>query len=182
MESSRIQQSLEQMTFSLYRRPLHPELFRIYRSQQFFQGDYEVNIWITGCSHVISVFHSNACITELICRSGQTLPTFGLVERFPFRGEKSYRCPWAKKFKYMMNFQVETMSSNLYRQTHKDLVKIAKKRGIYIPYTQWAQSSLIPFSYIDYEARWEELHLHAFHAFPEQQTVIKTQSLFNMKK
>lgn len=182
MDSQYTKHSLKELTFNLYQRPLHPELFTIFRNVQFFQGDYEVNIWVTGCSHVVSVFHSRHCMTELICQPGQTLPTRGLIDRFPFRGEKKSRCCWADNFKYMMNFQVEAMSANLYRQTHKDLVKMTKKRGIYVPFPNCSNGLLIPFSYIDYEASWNELHINTFHAFPEKQTIIKTQSLFDMKK
>jgi len=181
MEIPRIEQSLKELSFHLYKRALHPELFKIYRRQQFFQGDYEVNIWITGCSHVVSVFHGDDCMTELICPPEQILPDRCRVEKFVFRGEKQYQCNWSEDFNYMMNFQVENMSSNLYRKTHKDLVKIAKKRGIYVPFPQWTSGELVPFSYIDYEARWEELQLHTFHAYPEQKAIIKTQSLYTMK-
>jgi len=182
MESSRITQSLTELNFVLYHRPLHPELFDIYRSQQFFQGDYEVNLWLTGCSHVLSVFYDGECMTELICQPDQMLPRRGLIERLAFRGEKKHQCDWAGGCRYMMNLQVETMSPNLYSQTHADLIKLAKKRGIYVPFPQWTKNSFVPFSYVDYEARWDELQLHTYHAFPEQQTIIKTQSLFNMKR
>ncbi len=175
--------SINELSFTLFQRSLHPELFKIYRSQQFFQGDYEVNIWITGCSHVLSVYHGGGCLTELISMPDQMLPARGLIERFAFRGEKNFSCKWADNFVYMMNFQVETMSENLYRHAHKELVKITRQRGIYVPYPQWTgDGNFIPFSYIDYEARWEELHIQTFHAFPDKLTIIKTQSLFDMKR
>jgi len=182
METPQITELLSEFKFNLYQRSLHPELFNIYRSRQFFQGDYEVIIWVTGCSHVVSVFHKTDCLTEVICNPNQMLPTRGLIERFPFRGEKSHACRWSEGLGYMMNFQVEPMSVNLYRQTHGDLVKMSKKRGIFVPYPQWTRTDLVPFSLIDYEAHHNELHLHTFHAFPEQSTIIKTQSLFTMKK
>ena len=80
----------------------------------------------------------------------------------------------------MMNFQVENMSVNLYQATHDDLTNMARKRGMLVSYPQWSHGEQAPFSYIDYEARQRELQLHAFHAFPEQQTVIKSQSLFDI--
>ena len=175
------QQRVAPLRYFLYDRALHPELFEIYRSRRFFQGDYEVLIWITGCSHVVSAFHGEDCMTEAICHPNQSLPSRGLVERFVFRGEKSHACDWSEGLGYMMNFQVEAMSLNLYRRTHMDLVKIAKKRGLFVPFPQWARGNLAPFSFLDYEARYHELHIQTFHAFPEQRTIIKTQSLFNMK-
>jgi hypothetical protein len=180
MDSPRIDQSLSELTFFIFRRSLHPELFSIHRSRQFFQGDYEVIIWITDCGHVVSVFSGRHCITELICPADQMLPKRGLVQQFPFRGEKSHKCSWSDDLGYMVNFQVESMSVNLYRQCYEDFTNAGKKRGIFISFPQWAKGDLIPFSYLDYEARREELQLHAYHAFPEQQRLLKTQSLFGL--
>ncbi len=182
MEPSRIDQSLSELNFYLFQRPLHPELFNIYSSRQFTQGDYEVQIWIIGCSHVVSVFAGSHCLTELICPPDQMLPQRGLLEQFAFRGEKSHKCSWSKGYGYMMNFEVETMSTNLYKQTHNDLTNAARKRGIFTAFPQWARCELVPFSYLDYDAGQYELRLHTFHAFPEQQTILKTQSLFDMNK
>ena len=182
MDLSRTDISLKELTFLIYNRPMHPELFNLYSTRQFFQGDYEVIIWITGCGHVVSVFSGRHCITELICPPDQMLPKRGFMEQFAFRGEKSHQCRWAKGFSYLTNFQIETMSSNLFRQTHADLTKAGGKRGIFVSFPQWARGALAPFSYLDYEARIDELHLNAFHAFPEQQTIIKNQSLFVLKK
>ncbi|MHC4855355.1 MAG: DUF2617 family protein, partial [Planctomycetota bacterium] len=111
---------------------------------------------------------------------GQLLPKRGLIERFQFRGQRSHKCTLSRGLSYMTDFQIEKMSPNLYRQSHYDLERFAKNRGIFIPFPDQAVSGLEPFSYIDFEARRDELHIHAFHAFPDQVTIIKTQSLFDL--
>jgi hypothetical protein len=40
---------------------------------------------------------------------------------------------------------------------------------------------LQPFCYVDFEARRSELHIHTFAAYPDQVTMIKTQSLFDFQ-
>ena len=40
---------------------------------------------------------------------------------------------------------------------------------------------LTPFTFIDYEAKPTELHVFAFHAFPDDLTIVKTQSIFELK-
>ena len=177
-------QMVDTVDFNIFRRPLHPELFDICRGQRFFQGDYEVNIWITGCSHVVSVHNDGHSLCELVCGHDQMLPARGLVRRMPFKGNRKYQCKWGdQRFIYMMSFLSEKMSESVYRKTHLDLVRIARKRGIYVPFQQEvSNNSLAPFSFIDYEAHWEELHIYAFHAFPEQKTILKSQSLFSMKR
>ena len=42
----------------------------------------------------------------------------------------------------------------------------------------WRAQSLTPFTYIDYDARPNELHVLTFQAFPDELTIIKTQSIF----
>ena len=37
-----------------------------------------------------------------------------------------------------------------------------------------------PFTFIDFEARDRELHLHTFIAFPEEATLLKVQSIFEV--
>ncbi len=41
-------------------------------------------------------------------------------------------------------------------------------------------TSLAPFSFVDFDARDHEFHVHAFHAFPEELTLLKTQSIFEI--
>ncbi|MHC4386255.1 MAG: DUF2617 family protein [Planctomycetota bacterium] len=180
MESPKSHLAVSELNFSLFQRPLHPELFTIHARRHVKTERYETTIWATGGSHVISLSDGEACLTELISAPGQLLPKRGLIERFQFRGQRSHKCTLSRGLSYMTDFQVEKMSPNLYRQSHYDLERFAKNRGLFIPFPDQAISGLEPFSYIDFEARRDELHIHTFHAFPDQVTIIKTQSLFDL--
>ena len=81
---------------------------------------------------------------------------------------------------YMTDFQIERMSPNLYRQSHIDLERFARNRGIFVNFPEMKVSGLEPFCYIDFEARRGELHIHSFAAYPDQVSMIKTQSLFEL--
>jgi len=98
----------------------------------------------------------------------------------PLRGEKDHECKRAEGINYMMNFQVESMSPAVYSKTHHDLARLGSRRGLLVPFPTWMARSLTPFSYIDYDAKPNELHVFAFHAFPQDLTVIKTQSIFEL--
>lgn len=180
MESPKSHLAVNELNFSLFQRPLHPELFSIFARRHVRTEHYEMSIWVTGGSHVITLSDNNNCLTELISVPGQPLPKRGLIERFQFRGQRSHKCTLSRGLSYMTDFQVEKMSPNLYRQSHYDLERFARNRGIFVPFPKLAISGLEPFSYIDFEARRDELHIHAFHAFPDQVTIIKTQSLFDL--
>ena len=179
MESPQINVAVDQLAFSLFQRPLHPELFQIYTSRQFKTDNYEAIIWITGCTHVISVFAGDVCLSEVVSAPGQLLPTRGLIERFQFRGPRSHKCTLSRGVSYMTDFQIEKMKPNLYKQSHADLRRFAKNRGVFVKFDQLGTKGLYPFCYIDFEARQKELHVHTFAAYPDQVTMVKTQSLFD---
>jgi hypothetical protein len=181
MDSPQINIAIEELTFSLFQRTVHPELFQIYAKRQLKTDKYEANIWITGCTHVASVHAKDICLTEVVSAPGQMLPQRGLIERFRFRGPRSHKCTLSRGLSYMTDFQIEKMSANLYRQSHIDLEKFARNRGVFVKFPALEVDGLQPFCYIDYESRQSELHIHTFAAYPDQVTMIKTQSLFDFK-
>jgi hypothetical protein len=181
MDNPKTDVLIRDLAFSLYQRPLHPELFNIYARRDIKTENYEASIWATGCAHVVTVHTKGYSLTELISMPGQPLPKRGLVERFQFRGQKKHKCMLSRNLSYMTDFQVEKMSENLYQQSHADLERFARNRGMFVRFPNMTSGPLEPFSYIDFEARKSELHLHTFHAYPEQVTIIKTQSLIGFQ-
>jgi hypothetical protein len=179
METPQIKVAIEELSFSLFQRPLHPELFSIYTSKKIKTEKYEAVIWITGCTHVISVYAGDICLAEVISTPNQPLPERGLIERFQFRGPRSHKCTLSKGVSYMTDFQVERLSANLYRQSFTDLERFGRDRGVFIRYPEHEVDGLQPFYYIDFEARKTELHVHTFAAYPDQIAMVKTQSLFD---
>ena len=179
MESPQTNIAVEELVFSLFQRPLHPELFQIYAEQRLKTDRYEAIIWVTGCTHVVSVLTKDTCLSEVVSTPSQMLPQRGLVERFQFRGPKSHKCTLSQGISYMTDFQIERMSPNLYRQSHIDLERFARNRGLFVKFPELEIGGLQPFCYIDFESRRSELHVHTFSAYPDQVTMIKTQSLFD---
>jgi hypothetical protein len=179
MGSPQINVAVEELTFNLFQRPLHPELFQIYAKRKLKTEKYEAEIWVTGCTHIAAVYVDDLCLCEVVSAPGQLLPQRGLIERFQFKGPKSHKCTLSRGVSYMTDFQVEKMSANLYRQSHTELKKFAKSRGIFVKFPDAEVDGLEPFCYIDFEARRDELHIHTFSAYPDQVTMIKTQSLFD---
>jgi len=173
-------QSVSSLRFYLFDRPLHPELFDIYHDHRIVKKAYEAQVWVTGCTHVIGVFRDRAALVEVTADASQDLPRRGVLLELAFRGERDHEIKRADGISYMMNFQVETMSPAVYSRTHHELARLGAKRGLFVPFPRWMVRSLTPFSYIDYEAKANELHVFAFHAFPEDLTIVKTQSIFEL--
>ncbi len=178
MDSPQINVAVDELTFSLFQKPLHPELFQLYEQRRLKTDKYEATLWVTGCTHVISVCARKGFLSEVISTPWQVLPQRGLIERFRFRGSKNHKCTLSRGLSYMTSFQVEKMSASLYLQSYGELERFARNRGIFVSFPKSEVEGLKPFCYIDFEARRTELHVHTFSAYPDQVTIIKTQSIF----
>ena len=181
LELGQSQQRVDDLHFFLYHRALHPELFHVHQARHLRQKRYNAEIWVTGLSHVVMVQAKNQVITELTASESDILPKMGLVTRFRFRGEKDHLQGFDQGLQYIMSSQVERMTPNLFAASHRDLLRYAQKRGIVCTFPDWICGDLAPFTFIDYECRDSELHVHAFHAFPEETSLLKTQSIFELK-
>lgn len=178
-EDTQLLQAVDLHLF-LVDRPVHPELFRHFADYRVSQSRYHADVWITGLSHVLTVTSGADSLTEVIAPESELLPARGIISRFRIKGERDLEKECHEGWNYMASTQVESMDEPLYKSVHIDLVKHADKRGWFRPYEQWADGELVPFTYIDYEARDGEFHLHAFHAFPHECTIVKTQTIIEL--
>jgi hypothetical protein len=169
--------------FVLYQRPLHPELFHIHQSRHLERPTYQADIWVMGLSHVVTVQSAGRCVTEVTSDDIEVLPNNGMVTSFQFRGERDHVETFEHGMRYILSSQVERMSQNLFHASHRDLIRYASSRGMLVTFEDWAEDAgLVPFTFIDYELRDRELHVQAFHAFPADYTILKTQSIFEVGK
>lgn len=182
MERGQTKQRVEELLFCLYNKAIHPELFDIRKVKRLNLSRYQAELWVCGLSHVVTVRAGNDIVTELITEENGLLPRTGLASSFRFRGERDHAHSFTDDFKYILSTQVERMTPQLYPATHRDYVHYAQNRGIYVQFDEWEVGGLAPFSFLDFDARDHELHIHAFHAFPDEMTLLKTQSIFEVGK
>ncbi len=182
MELGTEPQQLTQLNLYVYRRALHPELFRVHARKHLRQRVYQAEIWVVGLGHVV-IFHAgNRVLTEVATADSDLLPDRGLAHQFRFRGERDHAERWDNGVNYMVSSQIERMTKQLFQASHADLIRHARRRGMLTTFEEWASNEkLVPFSFIDYEARERELHVSAFHVYPEELTFVKTQSIVELE-
>lgn len=180
MEKGQVKQRVEDLHFCLYQRAVHPELFHIDRVKRVQQARYQAEVWIVGLTHVATVQFGNQVLTEIIAEDTELLPKSGLATSFRFRGERDHAQSFDNDVKYILSTQVERMSPQLFPATHRDYVHYARNRGMFEIYDELSHEGLAPFTFIDFDARDHEFHVHAFHAYPEEMTLLKTQSIFEI--
>ena len=169
------------LVFQLYGRPLHPELFDILAMRKIQREDYELTVRITRTGHVISWENRDVHLTEVAAAVDQPLPESRSLLSHRLRGEHSNTIACAHGVSYQMSFQVEVLPQEIFLHVHDEILADGGKRGLLHNFQPNHRLSLAPLGYIAVEARAGCLFISSFHTFPEEHTVVKSQSLIEKK-
>jgi hypothetical protein len=169
------------LVFQLYGRPLHPELFDILATRKVQREDDELTVRITRTGHVISWENRDVHLTEVTAAADQLLPERRRLLAHRLRGEHSARLACAHGIGYQMTFQVEVLAPEIYLHVHDEILADGGKRGLLHNFQPNHRLAVAPLGFVAVEARADCLFLSTFHTFPEEHTVVKTQSLIEKK-
>ena len=178
-----------EMRMCLYLRPIHPEFFTIFALRTYKGTNFEAELWITGLSHVFTVRRvrgrraEERCVTEVIGPSSLELPERGLVERVALAGENEASFALKNGFQYHLSFQAETLKElEVFTANYDELRRQGFKEGLSCEYRlQGVSRSLWPLAITVPTQIRDGFLLHAFHIFPDYQTILKTQTLIEMR-
>jgi hypothetical protein len=170
------------LVFQCYSRPLHPELFDILAVRKIQREDYQVCLRITRTGHVITWESGDMFLTEVTATAEQSLPETRRLLSYRLRGEHTATVPCHAGINYQMSFQVETLPPEIFLHVHDEILADGGKRGLLHNFQPNHRLAVAPLGYIEVEARPDCLFLSTFHTFPEENTVVKSQSLIEKKR
>jgi hypothetical protein len=170
------------LTLTLYQRTLHPELFKILGSEQISRRAYEADVWLVEGGHVITFSAGKTNLTEVIVSNHGPVTDRGLMQTIPCRGEKYHETVVGGNVRYMISTQEEQLTQTLYDATKHEIQTYAAKRELMSAETPSTAEQPATYSVLDIERRSHELLVQSFHLFDENQTVIKTQAIFEAIK
>jgi hypothetical protein len=171
------------LTLLLYQRTLHPELFKIYASEQVSRRAYEADIWLVDGGHVISFTSGKHTLTEVIMMAPGEMTDRGLIQTVPCRGEKYHEMTApGGNIRYMISTQEEQLTQTLYEATKSEIREYGMKRELMMADMPGAGDRGDALGVLDIERRSHELLVQSFHLYDESQLVIKTQAIIEVSK
>lgn len=162
----------------LYRRPLHPELFPLKARRTLAHGPYELEAWIIPHGHVLRFRTGLFTCCELVTGQDESVPVDGAVTGLPCTNEHEFAHRFEhEKVHYLTNAQLETLSPNLYRMTHDDMLDYVKQTDSLAH--KWTDSmGRNHLSVLDLQKLGKEVHCQSFHLVPGGGLVLRTQTIF----
>jgi len=169
------------LVFQLYTRPLHPELFETLASRKIQREDYELTVRITRSGHVFAWQMDDSFLTEVAAAREDPLPDQRRLLHYKMRGERSDKLTCLQGMTYQTSFQVEVLPPEVYYHVHDEILADGSKRGLLHNFQPDHRLSMAPLGFVTVEAGAHFLVLTAFHTFPEEHTIVKSQSLLERK-
>jgi hypothetical protein len=175
-----VRPKIAELVFQLYGRPLHPELFVIHSSRTIDRGNYSAKIDITSAGHVVTWRHAGFTLTEVATSARHPLPQRRRLMSYGLRGQRSDRVKCRGGICYQMCFQLEPLEPEVFWTFQQELAQDGLRQGMLYRFDSSGRMALGALSYINIETRNRQMLVQAFHTFPDDYAVVKSQSLFQL--
>jgi len=175
-----VRPKIAELVFQLYGRPLHPELFQIYSSRTVSRGDYSVKIDITSAGHVITWRYAGLTLTEVATAVHHPLPQKRRLMSHKLHGERNDRLDVRGGASYHVSFSLESVHPDVFWTYQQELSIDGEREGMLHRFDSSGRMALGAISYVNLQSRNRQLLVRAFHTFPDDYAIVKSQSLFEI--
>ncbi len=171
--------AVEDLAFSLFDIPLHPELAVAAKTREFRRDGAVLRIGLAAGGHFLSWRRGPAALTETLGGQDLLLPSTRQLFTHRVGGERVERHEPAVGLRYEACFQLERLPPELFCRLHDEICRDGARDGILHVFPSHDRLDLPPVSYVDLHARPGSMIVHAFHTFPESFGIVKTQTLID---
>ena len=168
--------------FQLYGRALHPELFEVFKSREIERGTFNAKIEITSAGHVVTWRYAGITLTEVACSAQHPLPQKRRLMSYKLKGERNDHLECRGGVSYEVSFQLEPVTPEIFWTFQQELAHDGDRQGLLHTFDSSGRMALGALSYINVETRSRSMLVQAFHTFPDDFAIVKSQSLFRLPK
>jgi hypothetical protein len=175
-----VRPKVAELSFQLFGRALHPELFEVHKSRIVERGDFTARLEITTAGHVITWRYRGLTLTEVAASAQHPLPERRRLLSYRLKGERADRVECRGGIHYQMKFQLEPVAPELFWTFQEELSRGGERQGLMHVFGASGRMALGAVSYIYAETRSRSLLIQAFHTFPDDCAIVKCQSIFEL--
>jgi hypothetical protein len=178
MQVQYLRPSAFELAFRLYERAIHPELFEVYASARFSGRNWTANVRISSAGHVVEFRDAAQVVTEVTGPVSHSLPDRGLAVGHRLGGSKDWSLHLPQGLKADFSAHVEAVDPEVFRGLDQELCTDARDATLAFRFPGGHRLQPSPLSVVQVETLPRGMLIHAYHTFPENCAVLRTQSLF----
>lgn len=165
------------LIFHVYDRSIHPELIQLHDELSVVEDDFTCAVKLHDAGHLIEFQHGDLLISEVVSSCHHPLPRHGLELEHTLRGYRDSEMELDDLLNYQSSFQVERLDSEIFLNFHQELQSDFRRSCLAREYPGQGRFTPGPISLIRTESSVDSFLIHAFHTYPEDCSVVKTQTL-----
>lgn len=166
------------LAFQVYSRSVHPDWFAVRGHRRLAKEGWEADLRVIEGGHAV-VFRSGAVrLTEVLSGPETLLPEPGLLFHSTIRHERTATLRPNPSIEYQTCFEVERVDPEVFAHLSEEMTLDASPDRLFHRFAPLSRMAPAPVTHIRFEARVRSLTVHAFHTFPEERAIVRTQSLF----
>lgn len=172
--------STSDLVFHLYGRSVHPELFDVYAEREIERKAWRASLRICDAGHTVGFRCRDTTVAEVATTRRHPLPQRKRLLEKRLRGHSDEARSFECGVNYQVSYQLERLDPEVYVNIHEELMADCSRACVARVFPSENRFSPEPVSLICTEVTARSLLVHAFHTFPEECAVVKTQSLFEL--
>lgn len=180
MTISTIRPRVAQLSFQVFQRALHPELFQVTKSHRISRQDFSASIDITNDGHIICWKAGSTLITEVAASVLQPLPKCRCIVANSMN-EKQQEVIDCRGAIYRYEHELERVKPEMFWLIQQQLGESAKHHELIQVFDASGRMAIGGMSFIHVETRLKSLRIQAIHTFPDDLALVKIQSTFTVK-
>ena len=170
-----------ELNFRIFDRNLHPDWFATRAFRRVTRETWEADIRVVAGGHAI-IWRSGAIrLTEWLAGPESLLPEFGQTFDSPVKRERSARMQPGGGVDYQTCFEVERLDREVFAHLAEELRLDNTPGDLIHQFASTNRLSPSPMTRIHIEPRVRGLTVHTFHTFPDELSIVRTQSLFELR-
>lgn len=166
------------LAFQVFARPIHPDWFSVRQFRRIAQEGWEADLRIIEGGHAIIFRAGSVRLTEVLSGPETHLPEPGLLFHSPIRRERTTSLRPAGAVEYQTCFDVERVDPEVFAHLSDEMTVDAGRGRLFQRFAPSNRMAPAPISHLVFEARVRGLSVQAFHTFPDERAIVRTQSLF----
>lgn len=175
-----VRPKVAELSFQLFGRSLHPELFEVYKSRTVERAGYQARVEITSAGHVITWKRHGMILTEVCCSAQHPLPQRRRLLSYRLKGDRNDRVECRGGVSYSMNFTLEPVTADVFWAFQEELGRAESENVLSHTFDASGRMALGAISLVSIDLRNRSLILQAFHTFPDDYAIVKTRSVIEL--
>ena len=175
-----VRPKVAELAFQVYGRALHPELFEVLQTRKVQRNGFQAKIDITSSGHVVTWRYGGLTLTEVAAASNHPLPEKRRLMSHRLSGTHSDTVTCRGGTQYRVRIQLEPADPEIFWAFQQELVNNEPRQGMLHTFDASGRVPMGAISYIHIETRSRLLLVQAFHTFPDDCAIVKSESRFEI--